>query len=55
MSDSDKLGLFLVIVGLGLVASKASSRLAQEVGVPALVITVFAGIVGHGIARELPG
>jgi hypothetical protein len=55
MSDSDKFGLFLVIVGLGLLASKASARLGQEVGVPALVITAFAGIVSHGIARELPG
>jgi len=50
MSDSDKLGLFLVIVGLGLIASKASAKLAQEMGLPTLAVILVAGIVGHAIA-----
>jgi hypothetical protein len=53
MSDRDKIGLFLVIVGLGLLAEKASAKLAQETGLPTLAISVVAGIVGHGIAGEL--
>jgi hypothetical protein len=53
MSESEKLGLFLVTVGLGLLATKASQKLARETGFPALLISVLAGAVGHGIAREL--
>ena len=53
MSDGEKLGLFVVIVGLGLVAGKASARLARETGLPTLLISVLAGIVGHGLAGEL--
>jgi hypothetical protein len=53
MSDFDKIGLFLVIVGLGLVASKASAKLARETGVPRLAISVVAGIFGHGLAGQL--
>jgi hypothetical protein len=53
MSDGGKLGLFLVIVGLGLIAGKASAKLGRETGVPTLVISVLAGIVGHGLAGEL--
>jgi hypothetical protein len=54
MSQRDQLILFLVVVGLGVVASRASTKLAQEVGLPVLAITVAAGVVGHVIARELP-
>jgi hypothetical protein len=53
MSGSDKIGLFLVIVGLALIAGKASAKLAQETGLPTLAISVVAGVVGHGIAAEL--
>jgi uncharacterized membrane protein YkgB len=53
MSDSGKLGLFLVIVGLGLLTGKASARLATETGVPTLAISLVAGIVGHGLSGEL--
>jgi hypothetical protein len=53
MSDGEKLGLFVVIVGLGLVGGKASARLARETGVPTLLISVLAGIVGHGLGGEL--
>jgi hypothetical protein len=52
MSDQEKLGLFLLIVGLGLIAGRASAKLAQEIGVPQLAITVLAGAIGHGIANE---
>ena len=53
MSDSEKIGLFLFIVGLGLLAGRASTKLAKETGVPQLAITLIAGIIGHGIAGEL--
>jgi hypothetical protein len=53
MNDRDKLGLFLIIVGLGFVAGKASAKLARETGLPTLVISVLAGIVAHGLAGEL--
>jgi hypothetical protein len=53
VSNGDKIGLFLVIVGLGLPAGKASARLAKETGVPALAIGAAAGAVGHGLAGEL--
>lgn len=48
-----KLGLFVAIVGLGLVAEEASAKLARETGMPTLLISVLAGIVGHGLAGEL--
>ena len=35
------------------VGQKASSRLARETGVQALVISIVAGIVGHGLADSL--
>jgi hypothetical protein len=53
MSDGEKLGLFFVIVGLGLIVGKASSKLATETGLPTLAISVLAGIIGHGLAGEL--
>ena len=53
MSDAEKLGLFFVIVGLGLIVGNASAKLAGETGVPTLAISVLAGIVGHGLAGEL--
>lgn len=52
MSDFDKVGLFLVIVGLGLLASKASAKLARETGVPRFAITVVAGMFGHGLSSQ---
>ena len=53
MSDFDKFGLFLVIVGLGLLTGKASAKLARETGFPTLAISVVAGIFGHGLSGEL--
>jgi hypothetical protein len=53
MSDGEKLGLFCVIVGLGLIVGKASAKLASKTGVPTLVISVLAGIIGHGLAGEM--
>jgi uncharacterized membrane protein YkgB len=53
MSDSDRIGLFLVIVGFSLLAGKASAKLARETGLPTLVISVVAGVVGHGLAGGL--
>jgi hypothetical protein len=53
MSDFDKAGLFLVIVGLGLLAGRASAKLARETGVPRLAISVVAGILGHGLSGQL--
>ncbi len=47
MSDGEKIGLFVVIVGLGLLAGKASVKLARETGLPTLLISVVAGVVGH--------
>src|SRR6476619_7196358 len=40
MSDGEKLGLFLVIVGLGLIVGKASAKLGRETGVPTLGISM---------------
>jgi hypothetical protein len=53
MSDREKLGLFVIIVGLGLVTGRASARLARETGLPTVVISLLAGVVGHGLAGEL--
>lgn len=53
MSDSEKIGLFVIVVGLGLLAGKASAKLARETGLPTLLISVLAGVVGHGLADEL--
>src|ERR1700674_4846049 len=53
MSDFDKIGLFLVIVGLGLLAGKASAKLAREAGVPTLAISIVAAIMGHGLSGAL--
>lgn len=52
MSDRDKLGLFVILVSLGLVSGKVSTRLARETGLSTLVVAVLAGAVGHGLANE---
>ena len=48
----EKLGLFVIIVGLGLVAGKASAKLVRETGLPTPMMSVLAGVVGHGLAGE---
>jgi hypothetical protein len=53
MGDGEKIGLFLAIGGLAVIAGKASARLARETGIPAIVIGIAAGIVGHGLTGEL--
>jgi hypothetical protein len=52
MSDRDKLGLFVILVGLSLISGKVSAKLARETGLSTLVIAVLAGAVGHGLANE---
>ncbi len=53
MSDTEKIGLFLAIVGLALLSGKASAKLAREIGVPALLISLVGGAIGHRLAGEL--
>ena len=53
MSNGEKIGLLLVIVGLGVIAGKASTLLSRETGLPQVAIGLAAGIVGHGLAGEL--
>jgi hypothetical protein len=53
MSDSEKIGLFILIVGLGLFAGRLSATLAREIGIPALAISVTAGLAGHLVAADL--
>lgn len=52
MSDTGRVGLFLAIIGLALLAEKASARLAREIGVPALLINLVGGAIGHRLAEE---
>jgi hypothetical protein len=52
MSDSEKIGLFVILVGLGLISGKVSAKLARETGLSTLVIALLAGAVGHGLASE---
>jgi len=53
MTDFDKLILFVVIVGLSILAGKASAKLARETGVPALVIGTVGGVAGHAISTRI--
>lgn len=52
MSDSERIGLFVVLVGLGLVSGKVSAKLARETGVSTLALALLAAAVGHGLASE---
>jgi hypothetical protein len=40
----------VLVIALGVLAGKASARLARETGVPAALITGAAGIIGQGLA-----
>lgn len=53
MSDMEKVGLFFAIVGLALLSGKASTKLAREIGAPALLISLVGGAIGHRLAGEL--
>jgi hypothetical protein len=52
MSDGEKIGLFLLLVGLGVVSGKLSARLAREVGLPKLAVAAAVAIVGHGLSER---
>lgn len=49
MNNLDKLGLFLFIVGLGLVTRKTSAKLARETGISPIAIGIAAWIAGYGL------
>jgi hypothetical protein len=53
MSDSEKIGVFVLLVGLGLLSGKLSARLAAGLGVPPLAVALAAAVVGHGLSGEL--
>lgn len=53
MTDLQKLALFALIVGLSILAGKASARLARETGISALLIGAAGGGAGHLIAAKL--
>jgi hypothetical protein len=53
MSDMEKVGLFIAIIGLALLSGKASAKLAREIGVPTLLISLVGGAIGHRLAEEL--
>jgi hypothetical protein len=52
MSDTEKIGLFVILVGLGIVTGRVSARLARETGLSTLAIALLAGVIGHGLADE---
>jgi hypothetical protein len=52
MNDLEKIGLFLAIIGLAVLSGKASAKLAREVGIPALLISVVGGAIGPRLAEE---
>jgi hypothetical protein len=53
MSNTEQIGLFLLIVAVGVIAGKAAARLARETGIPQLAIAGAASLAGHLLAREI--
>ena len=54
MSDFQKASLFVVLVGLSIAGGKASAKLAREIGVPALALSIGAGLLGHILSPFQP-
>jgi len=53
VSDGEKLGLIVLLVGLGLISGKVSAKLAKETGLSTLLIAALAGAAGHGLSNKL--